>query len=52
MTFIPKQIFQTWCTKDLPPGMSICVQKLKSDNPEFTHYLFDDSNCENYIKFI
>lgn len=47
---IPANIFQTWSTKDLPKGMSKCVMELKEQNPEFTHYLFDDNDCRNYIR--
>jgi mannosyltransferase OCH1-like enzyme len=47
---IPLNIFQTWHTKDLPPDMAKCVQKLKDDNPEFEHYLFDDEDCREFIK--
>lgn len=47
---IPKNIFQTWKTLNLPPKMKECVEKLKRDNPEFTYYLFDDKMCVNFIK--
>ncbi len=50
MSLVPKQIFQTWCTKKLPENMGKCVQKLKQDNPEFRHFLFDDLDCEKYLK--
>lgn len=46
---IPLNIFQTWHTKHLPPFMAKCVASLKRDNPEFTHYLFDDKDCRKYI---
>lgn len=46
---IPLKIFQTWYTKDLPPDMRNTVNKLKEQNPEFQHYLFDDKDCRNYI---
>ena len=46
---IPLNLFQTWHTKDLPPAMKECVELLKSQNPEFTHYLFDDNNCREFI---
>lgn len=47
---IPLKIYQTWATKDLPPKMKIIVEKLKKDNPEFEHYLFDDNDCREFIK--
>jgi mannosyltransferase OCH1-like enzyme len=47
---VPLIIYQTWATKDLPPKMAQCVNKLKSDNPEFDHYLYDDADCREFIK--
>ena len=47
---IPLDIYQTWYTKDLPPKMAQCVEKLKRDNPEFTHHLYDDEDCRSFIK--
>jgi mannosyltransferase OCH1-like enzyme len=47
---IPLHIYQTWCTKSLPPKMKQCVDKLKVDNPEFTHHLFDDTMCKEFIE--
>jgi len=47
---IPFNIFQTWCDKKLPPKMKECVDRLKAQNPEFTHHLYDDEDCRNFIK--
>jgi mannosyltransferase OCH1-like enzyme len=47
---IPLKIFQTWGTKDLPAKMLECVNNLKSANPEFEYYLFDDADCQNFIE--
>lgn len=49
-TVIPKNIFQTWRTLDVPPKMKQCIDKLQNDNPDFTYYLFDDEMCFNFIK--
>ncbi len=49
-TVVPLDIYQTWHTKDLPPKMKECVDKLKQDNPEFTHHLYDDAMCRQFIK--
>ena len=46
---IPLHIYQTWHTKKLPPKMHECVDKLKRDNPEFTHHLYDDDDCREFI---
>jgi len=48
---IPLNIFQTWHTKDLPEKMKDTVELFKSQNPEFTHYLFDDNDCREFIKY-
>lgn len=47
---IPLLLYQTWYTLDLPLDMKLCVEKLKKTNPEFTHYLYDDNMCYNFIK--
>ena len=47
---IPLKIYQTWITKDLPPKMKECVELLKSQNPRFEHYLFDDNDCREFIR--
>lgn len=47
---IPLDIYQTWYTKELPTKMKERVELLKSQNPEFNHYLFDDNDCREFIK--
>ena len=47
---IPKIIYQTWCTKDLPPKMAECVDRLKKSNPGFKYELYDDADCREFIK--
>lgn len=49
-SIIPLNIFQTWGTKDLPPKMKENVEELKKKNPEFTHYLYDNEECREFIK--
>jgi len=49
-SIIPLNIFQTWHTKQLPLLMNNSVNYIKQYNQEFTHYLFDDDECRNYIK--
>ena len=49
-SIIPKNIFQTWCTKDLPPKMKENMELLKQQNPEFRHFLFDDDDCREFIQ--
>lgn len=47
---IPKQIFQTWHSKSLPPKMEACIQRVKVMNPDFQHFLFDDTECLEFIQ--
>jgi hypothetical protein len=46
---VPFIIYQTWHSRTLPPKMSKCVEKLKKDNPEFEHHLYDDADCRAFI---
>jgi len=46
---IPKTIHQTFPKKDLPQELSNLVNKLKSDNPEYQHILYDDNDIERFI---
>jgi mannosyltransferase OCH1-like enzyme len=48
-TVIPLHIFQCWKTKPLPPGMAHAMQSIKNANPEFTHHLYDDAECRQFI---
>ena len=50
LNLVPFIIYQTWHSKELPPKMSACVEKLKKDNPEFEHHLYDDEDCRAFIK--
>jgi mannosyltransferase OCH1-like enzyme len=47
---VPLKIFTTWHTKHLPPKMQENWDALKSENPEFEHYLYDDFDCQKFIK--
>lgn len=48
---IPLNIFQTWHTKEnLNLKMFNAINNIKTQNPEFKHFLFDDNDCRNFIK--
>lgn len=47
---VPLKIYQTWCTKNLPPKMAENVELLKRQCPGFEHMLFDDNDCREFIK--
>jgi len=46
---VPKKIFQTWHTKDLPPKMKENIEYIKKIHPDFEHQLFDNDDCRNFI---
>ena len=46
---IPLDIYQIWIGNVMLPNMKKCVEKLKSDNPEFKYHLYDDTNSRNFI---
>ena len=47
---IPNQVFQTWSTKRLPPSMMETRKRLMKKNPSTKFLLFDDIECEEFIK--
>lgn len=48
---IPLNIFQTWHTKkNIPLNMYTAINNIRTTNPEFNHFLFDDNDCRNFIK--
>ena len=47
---VPMKLFQTWHTKNLPPKMQENVQNIKKQNPELEYFLFDESDCADFIK--
>lgn len=47
---IPRNIFQTWGSKDLSDGFKILTQSWKEKNPNYAYFLFDDDDCEKFIK--
>ncbi len=47
---IPLHLFQTWNTKDLPPHMKACTERLIQQNPEFKYTLYDDDECIQLIR--
>jgi hypothetical protein len=49
-TIIPLNIFQTWEEIPLPNEIQYIVDKLKNENPEFHHYLYDNNMRREFIK--
>jgi hypothetical protein len=48
--FIPRKIFQTWHSKDLPPVLKATGERIRKENPDFEHRVFDISECEQFIE--
>lgn len=46
---IPKKIYQSWKTKNLPEKMNSIVQRTKEMNPEYEYELWDDTDCKNFL---
>jgi mannosyltransferase OCH1-like enzyme len=47
---VPLTVYQTWFSKNLPSGMHKSRELLKSQNPRFEFYLYDDNECREFIK--
>jgi len=47
---VPKRIWQTWHTKQLPPQMALTVRKLVDAYPDFQYVLMDDNECAKFIE--
>ncbi len=49
-TIVPKKLFQTWHSKDLPPKMQENIVNIQKQNPELEYFLFDDNDCVDFIR--
>jgi mannosyltransferase OCH1-like enzyme len=47
---IPRNIFQAWHSDNLPNSVKSCIENIKSCNPNFHHYLYNDEKCREFIK--
>ena len=50
VTVIPKKIFMTWHTKDLPGGMKQNTDLIKQLNPEFEVHIYDTEECRTFLR--
>lgn len=50
LTKIPRNLFQTWSTKNISIGFKLLTQSWLSHNPNYGYYLYDDNDCEEFIK--
>ena len=46
---IPKIIFQTWHTLDLPTHMQTSIDNLRTLHSDFQHFLYDDEMCRKFL---
>jgi len=46
---IPKRIYQTWKTKDLPWGIKKVIKNMMELNPSYSHYLYDDDEMDAFV---
>ena len=47
---IPRKVFQTWKTQDMPPKMKENRDRMIELNPDFQYILMDDGQCRDFIK--
>jgi mannosyltransferase OCH1-like enzyme len=47
---IPRNIFQTWKTKNISDDFKYLIETWKFNNPNYAYFLFDDNDCEEFIK--
>jgi len=48
--FLPRNIFQTWHSKELPPILDEAGKRIRAENPDFTHKVFSIDECEQFMK--
>jgi hypothetical protein len=49
MSLIPKKIYQSWKTKNLPEKFRDIVERTKNMNPEYEYELWDDADCRRFL---
>ena len=47
---IPKIIYQTWFTKNIPEEILEYRYKMLEKNPDYKYYLYDDIEMDNFVK--
>ena len=47
---IPFNVWQTWTTVHLPPRIARIVRRFRKLNPEYSHHLYTDLDCNNFIR--
>lgn len=47
---IPKHIYQTWKTHNLPHGITNIIRQFMNINPGWCHHLYDDTEMADFIR--
>jgi hypothetical protein len=47
---IPRNIFQTWKSKNISEGFRFLTNSWRDNNPNYAYFLFDDNDCEEFIQ--
>ena len=47
---VPFNVWQTWTTVHLPPRIAHTVRRFRKLNPEYSHHLYTDLDCSNFIR--
>jgi GR25 family glycosyltransferase involved in LPS biosynthesis len=47
---IPRNIFQTWCSKELEPELLNIRDTMLGKNPGWKYYLYDDAEMESFVR--
>jgi mannosyltransferase OCH1-like enzyme len=47
---IPRNIFQTWSSKNISPKFKSLTDTWSQLNPNYAYFLYDDDDCNNFIK--
>ena len=50
LTKIPRNIFQTWQTKNISDNFKKLSETWIEKNPNYSYFLFDDNDCKEFIK--
>jgi mannosyltransferase OCH1-like enzyme len=47
---IPKHVYQTWGSYDIPKNIKEGMVSLRKKNRDFTYHFYDDDDCRDFIK--
>jgi hypothetical protein len=47
---IPRNIFQTWSTKNISNDLKKITETWSTKNPNYAYFLYDDNECDGFIK--